>query len=420
MYPNPQAAFPLPPRPNLEQYKKRAKDLVKACRSEAAGAVQAWAARWFGTDADAVTAFIRTRLSPDGSLALADAQFVIARAHGFAGWPKFAAHVESLEHAGSPVAAFESAVDAIVKGDAAALAQLLRDHPDLVRARSTREHNATLLVYTSANGVEGYRQKSPKNAAAIAEMLLDAGAAVDATAAVYGGNCTTLGLVATSTPPEVAGVQIPLIDLLLRHGARKDLENSAGNGHSLVRACLANGQPGAAEHLADRGAPLDLSGAAGLGRVEALHRFFDADGRPGSGVTPAAMADALALAAAYGRANTVEFLLDHGMTVDAELRGHGAGHTALHVSAYHGHAPVVNLLLARGASVHAVDKTWHTPPIVWALTGWSRKEAAGDRSYEVVARLVAAGASVTPDLLEWDKAQADPKMLAALKGTLPA
>ena len=33
MYPNPQQALPLPTRPNVEQYKKLAKDLVKACKS---------------------------------------------------------------------------------------------------------------------------------------------------------------------------------------------------------------------------------------------------------------------------------------------------------------------------------------------------------------------------------------------------
>jgi hypothetical protein len=417
MYPNPQGAFPLPPLPSLEHYKKRAKDLVKASRSSESDAIRAWAARWFETSAADVAAFAQTRLSGESeSGALAAAQFVIARTHGFASWPKFAAHVESLERAHSHVFLFEAAVDAIVAGDAEALERLLRAHPDLVRARSTREHDATLLIYSSANGVEGYRQKSPKNAVAIAEMLLAAGADVDATAAVYGGDCTTLGLVATSAPPDAAGVQIPLIDLLLRHGARKDLEGSAGHAHSLVRACLANGQPRAAEHLADRGAPLDLSGAAGLGRLDTLRSLFDAGGKPGARVTPSEMADALALAAAYGRANTVEFFLDHGMTVDAELKGHGAGHTALHVAAYHSHVAVVKLLLARGASVHAIDKTWHTPPLIWALTGWSRKDAVGDKCYDVVARLVAASANVTPDLLAWDKAREDPKMLAALAG----
>jgi len=41
MYPNPQEALPLAPRPNLEQYRKLAKDLVKACRSQDLAAVSA-------------------------------------------------------------------------------------------------------------------------------------------------------------------------------------------------------------------------------------------------------------------------------------------------------------------------------------------------------------------------------------------
>src|SRR2546426_3442614 len=42
-------ALPLPPRPNLEQYKKRAKDLVKACKSRDQGAIRAWATAWIET-----------------------------------------------------------------------------------------------------------------------------------------------------------------------------------------------------------------------------------------------------------------------------------------------------------------------------------------------------------------------------------
>jgi len=45
MFPNPQDALPLPPRPNVEQYKKIAKELVKACQSDDA-AIGQWAARW--------------------------------------------------------------------------------------------------------------------------------------------------------------------------------------------------------------------------------------------------------------------------------------------------------------------------------------------------------------------------------------
>src|SRR5262249_51241245 len=151
--------------------------------------------------------------------------------------------------------------------DEKTLARLLHQHPELIRTTSTREHRATLLHYVSANGVEGYRQTSPKNIAAITKMLLDAGADVDAEADVYGGRCTALGLVATSAPPHIADVQRGVIDVLLDHGARMDRPGVAGRRDSLVRSCLANGQPEAAEYLVSRGAPLDLVGAAGLGRV---------------------------------------------------------------------------------------------------------------------------------------------------------
>src|SRR5436189_6038293 len=100
MFPNPQDALPLPPHPSLEQYKKRAKDLVKACRSGDPEAIRAWAREWLRSRTDEVAAFARTKLT-DGSCVLADAHFVIARSHGFASWPKFAAHVESLERATS-------------------------------------------------------------------------------------------------------------------------------------------------------------------------------------------------------------------------------------------------------------------------------------------------------------------------------
>jgi hypothetical protein len=38
--------LPLPPRPDLDQYRKRAKDLVTAARSKEPAAVHAWASLW--------------------------------------------------------------------------------------------------------------------------------------------------------------------------------------------------------------------------------------------------------------------------------------------------------------------------------------------------------------------------------------
>jgi len=40
-------ALPLPPRPNVEQYRKLAKDLLAAVKSGDAAAIHAWARSWF-------------------------------------------------------------------------------------------------------------------------------------------------------------------------------------------------------------------------------------------------------------------------------------------------------------------------------------------------------------------------------------
>src|SRR5678816_3948365 len=46
MFPNPQEALPLPTRPNVEQYKRLAKDLARACKSGDPSSVRSWAMRW--------------------------------------------------------------------------------------------------------------------------------------------------------------------------------------------------------------------------------------------------------------------------------------------------------------------------------------------------------------------------------------
>ena len=291
MFPNPQDALPLPPHPNLNQYKKRAKDLLKANQSTDPAAIRTWAAEWIASLVrlsnltitpqlpvridhwiDELVNFARKELPQttwgrthssvppseakrSAAATLTSAQFVIARAQGFESWTKLAHHIEAATRADSTVSNFERAADAIVTGDEVILEKLLRDHPDLVRARSTRQHQATLLHYVAANGVEGYRQKTPKNILLIAPLILQRGAEVNAIADVYGGS-TTLALVATSVHPERARVQDALMQLLLDHGANIDSADSPPG--ALTSICLANGRAQAAEFLATRGAHLDL------------------------------------------------------------------------------------------------------------------------------------------------------------------
>jgi len=362
VFPNPQDAIPLPPHPSLEQYRKLAKDLAKACAQDPP-AIGAWADRWMESlarslgepqgrrgrelmnrAADNVDQFATRHLKGGANCQLADAQFVIARSHGFTSWPKLVEHLDKLAHTETAVAGYEAAADAIVSGDESALRRLLTKHPGLVRARSTREHNATLLHYVSANGVEGYRQITPPNIARIAKMLLDAGAEVDAEADVYGGGATTLGLVATSAHPRHAGNQNELIQVLLDNGAHLDRRGIAGNRHGAVMGCLANGCPEAARYLADQGATLGLVDAAGVGRLEVVTTFVDAAGEPRPPITPDDLREALGYAACYGSYDVVRFLV-FDCRVDP-ARHSGDGMNALHYAVIGGNLDILKLLLA--------------------------------------------------------------------------
>jgi ankyrin repeat protein len=263
-----------------------------------------------------------------------------------------------------------------------------------------------------ANGVEDYRQRSPKNAVEIAEVLLKAGADVNAVGEMYGGS-TTLGLVATSGHPLRTGVQEALMDTLLAHGASLEgavaPDYTAGN---IVNACLANGRGGAAAYLVRRGAQLDLEGAAGVGRMDVVKSFFNEDGGLKAGATKEQMKSGFNWACEYGWTRVVAFLLQRGVDVGERHRGA----TGLHWAALGAHVETVKLLLERRAPVGVEDETWKGTPLGWALHGWldPSPEIVRDGYYEVAALLVAAGSMVGPELLASERVRADPRMLAAL------
>ncbi len=366
-------AIPLPPRPSLEQYKKRAKELLRACKSRDQGAIRAWATIWIetlvrlhaltighpGTEhrnpIETAATWLEERvkqvnLPSSGTrsaiVTLANAQFFIARAHGFENWPKFARHLDGLNRHTAVVSQFEAAVEAIVGGDVATLGRLLNENPALIRARSTRTHRATLLHYISANGVEDYRQKTPKNAVEVAQRLLAAGAEVDAEANMYGGRDKTLGLVATSIWPAKAGVLTVLIDLLIDAGAVVDGGGSRGGA---VNACLRNGRPQGAAILAKHGASLDLDAAAGVGHLDVVKSFFNEDGSLKPPATRALMEAGFMWACEFGQTSVVEFLLERGLDPSTQVQGMGGLHWAM----VGGHLDTINLLLARRAPLEA-------------------------------------------------------------------
>ena len=293
----------LPARPNLEQFRKQARNLLN--RRTTSGAILR-IRKFHPRFKELTEAQLET-------FSLADAQCVIAGEYCFESWPKFIKHIEETARANSPVTQFESAANAIVTGDLPALNRLLAENPELVRARSTRAHGAPLIHYVTANGIEDFRQKTPKNIVEITRALLRAGAEVDATTREYGSASTALGLAATSYHPAAAGVQLQLLDELLKAGASI---NGARGGWNPLVAALHNGRGDAAAFLAERGADLDLEAAAGTGRIDILPRFIGEDGSLKRGATRKQLAYGFVWACEYGHTNVVQFLLARGVRPD--------------------------------------------------------------------------------------------------------
>lgn len=395
---------PLPLGSRLEQYEGQARDVLDASRTNDAdvvGFVRGIAAGFDYLGTGGAT----------GTISEDEARAAIARWYHFESWASLKDWLAEFDRADSLVAPFERAVEAIVSGDIDTLDRLLREHPSLIRQESLRGHRATLLIYSGANGVEWYRQKTPRNAVAIAERLLDAGAEIDAVGKMYRGT-TTLGLVATSVHPVVTGVQEPLMQLLLDRGA--SIARAVAPDYTdglVVTACLANGRPGAAEFLARRGAELDIEGAAGVGDLAAVKRCLGEDAPRGK-PSRRQLQQAFKWACGYGRTEVVEFLLARGMSMrDAE-----SGDTPLHHASHGGHPDIVKLLLARGAEVNAVDESYEATPLGWAMYGYLHPspEATRAKHHEVVELLVGAGAGIEAEWLADEKVRGDARMSAAL------
>ena len=186
-----------------------------------------------------------------------------------------------------------------------------------------------------------------------------------------------------------------------------------------MNSCLANGRPDAAEYLAQRGAPLDLEAAAGVGRLELVKSFFGPDGTLKPTGTVAQLKDGFTWACEYGHTEVVAYLLDHGVAASDVLpRPHKQ--TGLHWAAYGGHANTVRVLLDRRPPLDLRDGTFSGTPLDWALHGWRERRGDGpavqEPYYETVALLVAAGASVESAWLSEDHEKGDPRMFAILTG----
>jgi ankyrin repeat protein len=294
---------------------------------------------------------------------------------------------------------FEEAAKAVLTGDTSGLRTLLQMHPSLIGQRSSLPHHATLLHYIADNGVESLGSY-PRNAVEVLDMLLGAGADVDATADFYGGGATTLGLVATSMHPAREGVQVPLLERLLAAGAQIDAPEAAGKRHRAVNGCLANGRPEAAVWLAEHGALLDLEASAGVGRLDIVESFFDRDGKLKDAEDWAQLGPALVWASEYGHLAVMNFLMDRGVDPGEAINGI----YALDMAVCGGHLAAIRLLIQRGAPLESQNRYGGTPlGMAFYVLGqrdavhtWP--EPAVDE-LAVIEALVSAGASGVSEML---------------------
>ena len=159
----PDQVKPLPARPNLEQYRKQAKELARACglrTPEALTRVQLHHPR-----------FARLSTNDVQNVTLTDAQLVIAREHGFESWPKFAAHITTLNLQRSvaalpdPVAAFIRAAcaprEAHASGTLEEAELILAQYPQV---RRTNIYVAAILADEA--GVRDFLARDPASATA--------------------------------------------------------------------------------------------------------------------------------------------------------------------------------------------------------------------------------------------------------------
>jgi Ankyrin repeats (3 copies)/Ankyrin repeat len=305
-----------------------------------------------------------------------DARLAVARTYSFLDWAALAEHVEAVGDPSSATHRFEAAVQAVIDGSEDRLVELIDRDPSLATARSGRRtchdpfmHEATLLHYVAANGVEGVNQRTSPNAPAIARLLLERGADPNATASLYGGRCGVMAMLVSSAHPAEADVHVALVDVLVEHGAQVEPVGE-GSWTSPLRTALVFGYLEVAHALVRHGARVEgIDLAAALGRIDAVR-----------GALATATSDerhrALVFAAQLGHAAAVELLLDAGEDPNRfNPEGMHSHSTPMHQAALAGHREVVAALIRRGARLDIRDPLWHGTPLGWAEHG-ERSEVA--------------------------------------------
>jgi hypothetical protein len=311
----------LPARPNLDQLRHQAKDLLNAARRGEPAAVD------------------RLR-SVANRHTLSAAQLAIAREYGFPSWTKLKLEVERR--------------DIFNSRDLSRLVGLLAEHPDMATTKMEHwcdhKNGADPLGYMAMLRFDHERLGLPRDlpgTGLVAKMLIDAGAPVDGHP---GDRETPLITAASYGDAEVARV-------LIEAGA--DIEaisapDSGGvPGGTALQHAAVFGMTAVVDVLVAAGAKihsLEMAAAAGDVTTWPLHRF-----------TLQSRIRALVFAAAHQRLTVIDRLVEAGTPVnepDAEWQ-----RLPLHVAAGNGRLASVRRLLTHGADPDLRDPQHNRTPL---------------------------------------------------------
>ena len=285
----------LPARPNLEQQKKLARELLRA--------------HDLG-DTEAV-ARVRAALPDKAHIGLTDAQFVLAREYGFTNWHELKQHIEERSvEALPPDERFRKGVR---ERDAKAVRDVLQRHakaralinepifgfdsPAIVAASDDARLVEVLLEFGAdpnrrsdwwAGGFHAlYGAKGEA-----AELLLAAGAVPDACAAASLDRPDLLARMLAQDPARVhergGDGQTPLhfarsrevADMLLAAGAdinARDVDHRSSPAEWMIGDGTGSARWELAKYLVDRGAEADIFLAAALGATDRVRALLEAD-----------------------------------------------------------------------------------------------------------------------------------------------
>jgi ankyrin repeat protein len=417
----------LPAQPNLEQLRKQAKDLL---------------AQYLSANPEAIAEVQRFEHNPDPSaFALNDAQRVLARAYGYASWPKLKAFVDGAN--------VVNLAEAVQSGNFPTVRTLLHARPELVHMdmNEGNEHRALhfavlrrdvamvrLLMEAGADARKGiYPHRDATTALALArereyhdivaiieeeerlrrEELSCPNATISPVqeqinkAIAHGDNARAIQLLDADktliqacdrhggTPLHIAAEEsnLEVLEWLLDRRAnvhKRDLRERT----PLDRAALYAAEfPAVANLLLSRGAELTLFGAVAMGNAARVRECLEAD--------PAALrriehnGGLLTLAVNHAQIEIVQLLLDLGADVDERIQleqleepvpswgmplWHAAGNNNL---------PISRLLLDRGADPNSN---------VYA-SGWPLGRAWDHKDDSVKRLLLERGAQLQPHMI---------------------